>query len=75
MQTMTLPSGLCAVFPYKGPASAAAKTYQYIFTQWLPASAFSLGNRPHFAVMGEKYKGEDPNSEEEIWIPVMEKQS
>jgi AraC family transcriptional regulator len=37
---------------------------------WLPDSGFELDNRPHFAVMGEKYKRDDDASEEEIWIPV-----
>jgi len=32
-----------------------------------------LDNRPHFEVLGEKYKNGDPESEEEIWIPVKEK--
>ena len=74
METITLPDGLYAVFIHKGPASAGQKTYQYIFETWLPNSDFLLDNRPHFAIMGEKYKNEDPNSEEEIWIPIKRKQ-
>jgi AraC family transcriptional regulator len=73
METMTLPNGQYAVFIHKGPASAAPQTYGYIFGTWLPNSDFLLDNRPHFALMGEKYKNEDPNSEEEIWIPVKPK--
>jgi AraC family transcriptional regulator len=68
---LLFPKGLYAVFLHKGPASEGPKTYQYIFTQWLPASGFKLDNRPHFAVMGEKYRQDDVASEEEIWIPVM----
>jgi AraC family transcriptional regulator len=70
METLTLPSGLYAAFVYKGPASAASQLYQHILADWLPRSEYLLDNRPHFAVMGAKYKNEDPNSEEEIWIPV-----
>ena len=73
METITLPDGLYAVFVHKGPASTGPKTYQYIFGTWLPNSDFLLDNRPHFARMGEKYKNEDPNSEEEIWIPIKAK--
>jgi AraC family transcriptional regulator len=73
METITLPDGLYAVFLHKGPASTGTKTYQYIFGTWLPSSGFLLDNRPHFAIMGEKYKSEDPDSEEEIWIPVKPK--
>jgi AraC family transcriptional regulator len=70
METITIPGGLYAVFLYIGPASAAAKLYQNIFGDWLPNSDFLLDNRPHFALMGAKYKSEGPSSEEEIWIPI-----
>jgi AraC family transcriptional regulator len=70
METLNSPRGLYAVFQYKGAASKGAETYQYIYGTWLPESDFLLDNRPHFAVMGEKYKNEDPDSEEEMWIPV-----
>ena len=73
METLTIPAGKYAVFIYKGKPSEAAETYRYIFTNWLPDSEFVLDDRPHFALMGEKYKGEDPDSEEELWIPVKEK--
>jgi AraC family transcriptional regulator len=70
MDTLILPRGLYAVFLHKGAAGKGPETYQYIFGTWLPASDFLLDNRPHFAVMGEKYKNDDPDSEEEVWIPV-----
>ena len=73
METITLPCGLYAVFLHKGAASEGPETYQYIFETWLPESDFILDDRPHFAVMGEKYKNEDPDSEEEIWIPIRPK--
>ena len=74
METLTLPGGLYAVFVHQGPASAGPKTYGYIFETWLPNADFLLDNRPHFALMGEKYKQDDPGSEEEIWIPIKPKQ-
>jgi AraC family transcriptional regulator len=70
METITLPGGLYAVFLYHGPASAASKLYQQIFAYWLPNSGYLMDDRPHFALMGVKYKNEDPGSEEEIWIPI-----
>ncbi len=73
MDTLLLPAGLYAVFTYKGASGNAPAFYRYIFNDWLPASAYMLDNRPHFAVMGEKYKNDDPASEEEIWIPVKRK--
>jgi AraC family transcriptional regulator len=74
MATLLLPAGLYAVFIHKGTASDGPKTYEYIFRSWLPTAAFVLDDRPHFAVMGEKYKNNHSDSEEEIWIPVKPKQ-
>lgn len=73
MEGIIFPAGQYAVFVHKGPASAGPATYEHIFRVWLPDSGFILDHRPHFAVMGEKYKHEDPESEEEIWIPVTPK--
>jgi len=73
METLTVPSALYAVFLHKGTTEEAQKTYGYIFTEWLPKSDYVLDNRPHFAVMGAKYKNNDPESEEEIWVPVKKK--
>jgi AraC family transcriptional regulator len=72
METFTLKDGLYAVFHYKG-SSNDMRIFQYIFGTWLPASEYLLDNRPHFEVLGDKYKNADPNSEEEIWIPVKKK--
>ncbi|NII26814.1 GyrI-like domain-containing protein [Pseudoflavitalea sp. X16] len=69
MEAFILPGGLYAVFDYKGSANDPG-IFQYIFTTWLPNSNYTLDNRPHFEVLGEKYKGNDPTSEEEIWIPI-----
>jgi AraC family transcriptional regulator len=42
----------------------------YIFNTWLPQSNYQLAPRPHFEILGEKYKNNHPDSEEEIWIPI-----
>lgn len=72
METFILPGGLYAVFDYKG-LSTDNSIFQYIFGEWLPGSNFDLDNRPHFEVLGDNYKNNDPTSEEEIWIPVQPK--
>jgi len=69
METMVLHEGLYAVFHYKG-LSTDNSIYQYIFNVWLPASDYVLDDLPHFEVLGEKYKNNDPGSEEDIYIPV-----
>ena len=72
METFTLTGGLYAVFHYKG-SSTDRSIFHYIFAKWLPNSGYLLDGRPHFEVLGEKYKNADPGSEEEIWIPVRKK--
>ena len=69
MEVFELVGGKYAVFHYKG-LSSDSTIYQFIFSQWLPGSNYVLENRPHFEIMGEKTKLNDPNSEEEIWVPI-----
>ncbi len=69
-----LDAGLYAIFLHKGPASDFPKTWQFIFSQWMPNSEYELDNRPHFELLGPKYKNNDPKSEEEVWIPIRKKE-
>jgi len=69
MDTFILQSGHYAVFPYKG-LSTDVSIFIYIFGTWLPGSIYTLDLRPHFEILGEKYRNNDPDSEEEIWIPI-----
>ena len=69
MKTFILEEGLYAVFDYKGLSTDNA-IFQYIFFQWLPHSNYVLEDRPHFEVLGPNYRNNDPESEEEIWIPI-----
>ena len=73
MESYSLVGGLYAVFIHKGASSKGPKTFQYIFGTWLPGSEYMLDNRPHFELLGEKFKNDNPDSEEEIWIPITPK--
>jgi AraC family transcriptional regulator len=72
MEKFILPGGLYAVFDYKG-SSNDYSIFQYIFGTWLPNSGYLLDDRPHFEILGVKYKNVDPDSEEEILIPIRKK--
>lgn len=74
MKSYTLKGGRYAVFIHKGSPKEFAKTLHHIFKEWLPSSAYELDHREHFEVLGDSYKNNDPNSEEEIWIPIRHKQ-
>ena len=70
MESYTLKGGLYAVFTYKGSLIDFQRTFQSIFDVWLPNSDYQIDDREHFELLGEKYKNESPDSEEEIWIPI-----
>lgn len=70
-EEFVLQSGKYAVFLHKGSSADFPKTAQYIYAEWLPNSEYELDDRPHFEVLGDNYKGhEDPENEEEVWIPI-----
>ena len=73
METHSIRGGLYAVFHYKGDPRAYAPVFQYIFGEWMPDSIYEVDHREHFEVLGEKYKNNDPESEEEIWVPIRPK--
>lgn len=68
MENYTIPAGKYAKFLHKGMNAGA--TYQKIMREWLPNSRYSIDNRPHFQVMGEKYKNGSPDSEEDFYVPI-----
>ena len=72
MTALLIPEGKYAVWNYKG-SSSDPSIFQYIFGSWFPASIYVPDLRPHFEVLGEKYKNNSEDSEEEIWIPIREK--
>jgi AraC family transcriptional regulator len=74
MEPFTLTGGLYAVFLHRGAVKTGPATFAHIFGTWLPNSEYSLDTRPHFEILGEKYKNEDPDSEEDIWIPIKRKE-
>jgi len=75
METYILTGGFYAVFEYHGSSEKAEEIFRYILQTWLPRSPFVLDDRPHFEILGEKYKNNSPDSEEEIWIPVKPRSS
>ena len=69
MDTLRL-NGTYAIFDFQGTPAEFGNAIQYILSIWLPQSDYKLDDRPHFELLGEKYKRNDPLSEEEIWIPI-----
>jgi len=70
LETYIIPEGLYAVFSYRGNPAEGDAFFKQIFLEWLPSSPYAIDDRPHFEILGEKYKNNDPSSEEEIFIPL-----
>jgi AraC family transcriptional regulator len=70
MDYLEMEGGLYAVFHYVGDQVGVASFFKAIYTEWLPHSEYVLANRPQFEILGEKYKNNTSDSEEEIWIPI-----
>ena len=73
METFIVKGGLYAVFHYQG-LSTDNRIFIYIYGTWLPNSNYDLDHRPIFEILGDQYKNGDPNSEEDIYIPIRPKQ-
>lgn len=73
LEPYVLHGGLYAVFIHQGEPHTFPTTWDYIFNTWIPKSDYELDKREHFEVLGEKYKNNHPNSEEEVWIPIRSK--
>ena len=35
-------------------------------------TSYELNNCPHFKILSDQYEPDDPNAEEQIWIPIKE---
>lgn len=73
MQQFVLRGGNYAVFDHRGPPSEFPKSAQYIFGEWLPVSEWQIDDREHFEVLLPGWRADDPEAQEEVWIPVRAK--
>ena len=70
MEPYDLTGGKYAVFVHRGPASTFADTMRFIFGRWLPESGYRLDCREHFELLEEGWDPNDPEAEEQIWVPI-----
>jgi AraC family transcriptional regulator len=74
MEPLILAGGEYVTFTYLGTPERFGSLVEDICRTWMPTQGLVPDNsRPHFQIMGEKYKRDDPMSEEEAWIPVKRK--
>lgn len=70
MHSLTIPAGLYATFTHQGDMARFIANLQYFYSSWLLNSDYHVDDRPHFEILGDRYRRDDPNSEEEVYIPL-----
>ena len=75
MNSYVLQGGLYAVFIHKGLLQASLKRLNISLVTGFRLPDYELDKREHFELLSEKSKRNDPDSEEEVWIPVKEKKT
>ena len=73
MVKCTIPTHEYSVFTHIGPITKIGDTFDYIHSQWLPASEFDDTPSGEFEFYGEKFKWENPmdeNSEVDIYVAI-----
>ncbi|MCK6601216.1 MAG: GyrI-like domain-containing protein [Bacteroidetes bacterium] len=68
-EELLLPEGDYAVLYYRGPGGDET-LFRQIFGNLLPSIGMEPDDRPHFERLGAGFRHGDPQSEEELWIPV-----
>jgi len=69
-EALEIPSGLYAVFLYRGGMAGFESFLINAFEETLPSYSLSIDNRPHFQLLGKGFNPFSEESEEEVWIPV-----
>ena len=70
LEEIVIPQGKYAVFQFKGNPQNPVPFFTEVFTKTLPEAGLTVDERPHFEILGDKFKKDSDSSEEEIWIPV-----
>jgi AraC family transcriptional regulator len=66
----TLPAAKYAVFHVTGNLSKIGEMFQYAYMQWLPSSDYEVAYPFDFEWYGEDFKGDVPESEVDLYIPI-----
>ncbi len=74
LQHYRIEGGLYVIFKHVGPASEFGRSMEFIYGDWFPNNPYQLDDREHFEILPEGYRPDDPEAEEEIWVPIKKKQ-
>lgn len=58
------------MFIHRGGPATFPEAARYFFGGWLPQSGYEADDRPHFEILSQECRPDDPEAEEEVWVPV-----
>ncbi|HEY4210934.1 MAG TPA: GyrI-like domain-containing protein [Steroidobacteraceae bacterium] len=67
---MRLAAQRYAVFAHRDHVSQIRRTWNTIWTQWLPASGHAVADAPHFECYPETFDSRTGTGGLEIWVPL-----
>ncbi|HPP74677.1 MAG TPA: GyrI-like domain-containing protein [Armatimonadota bacterium] len=70
MITRTIPASKYAVFTHKGLLESLNKTFEDIYSKWIPAAGLEIAGSYDFEYYDEQFKDFAPDSELDIYVPV-----
>ncbi len=65
-----IPEQRYAVFTHAGHISTIRRTWNSVYTQWLPQSGHELADAPDFERYDETFDGQTGTGGVEIWVPL-----
>ncbi|MBC8526767.1 MAG: GyrI-like domain-containing protein [Candidatus Cloacimonetes bacterium] len=73
MTFIEIPVSTYAVFTHKGSLDSLGKTYNYIFSQWIPQNKYKYDeSAPQLELYDERFQYGLPDSEMDIYVPIIE---
>ena len=71
LESLELAGGLYVRCLHRGLPGEIGNTVNFLFGQWLPTSGYDVDNsRPHFERMAPDYRPDDPEAQEEMYVPL-----
>ena len=68
-----VPASDYAVFEHHGSLDTLSETYNGIYNNWLPNSAYDRNQTDDFELYDQRFRFGESNSVMEIWIPIVKK--
>lgn len=72
VDSLVLSAQRYAIFPHHGPATELSRTFEAIFSKWLPNSGHKAAQAPSFERYTEEFDPQTMSGGTEVWVPIQE---